>query len=63
VLARWINTYRDAPDDVIEEPPGPRVEGPSYTVQARSLAVLVALRDGRSSPRSSAEPRDGVGSY
>jgi isoamylase len=40
---RWIDTYREAPDDVCDGF-GPSVEGPSYTVQARSLVVLVALR-------------------
>jgi len=40
---RWIDTYRDAPDDIGDRlfPP---VEGLSYTVQARSLVVLLALR-------------------
>ena len=40
---RWIDTYRDAPDDIYDGL-GPSVEGPSYTVQARSLVVLFALR-------------------
>jgi glycogen operon protein len=40
---RWIDTARDAPDDVCDEAVAPSVEGPSYTVQPRSLAVLVAL--------------------
>jgi glycogen operon protein len=42
----WIDTYRDAPDD-IHDGLGPSVEGPSYTVQARSLVVLFALRGDR----------------
>jgi isoamylase len=41
---RWIDTYRDAPDDICDEPLAPLVEGPSYTVQARSIVVLFALR-------------------
>ena len=49
---RWIDTYRDAPDDILEEPSAPCVEGRATRVQARSFAVLVALRDGRSSPRA-----------
>jgi glycogen operon protein len=40
----WIDTYRDAPDDIHEEPLAPSVDGPRYAVQARSLVVLVALR-------------------
>jgi isoamylase len=41
---RWIDTYRDAPDDICDAPLAPLVERPSYTVQARSLVVLFALR-------------------
>jgi hypothetical protein len=41
---RWIDTYRDAPDDICDEPLATSAEGPSYTVQARSLVVLFALR-------------------
>jgi isoamylase len=40
---RWIDTYRDAPDDVCDTPPASPVESGSYTVQARSLVVLFAL--------------------
>jgi len=40
---RWIDTYRDAPDDVCDSPPAAPVEGVSYTVPARSLVVLFAL--------------------
>jgi glycogen operon protein len=40
---RWIDTYRDAPDDVCDQPPASPVEGVSYTVQARSLVVLFVL--------------------
>jgi isoamylase len=40
---RWIDTYRDAPDDVCDTPPASPVESVSYTVQARSLVVLFAL--------------------
>jgi glycogen operon protein len=43
---RWIDTYRDAPDDVCDTPPASPVEGASYTVQARSLVVLFALGTG-----------------
>jgi hypothetical protein len=39
---RWIDTYRDAPDDVCDEPFADTVEGPTYTVQARSFVVLIA---------------------
>jgi glycogen operon protein len=41
---RWIDTSRDAPDDIHEEPLATSVEGPSYRVQPRSVVVLVALR-------------------
>jgi isoamylase len=41
---RWIDTYRDTPDDVIhDEPLAPSVDGPRYTVQARSVVVLFAM--------------------
>jgi isoamylase len=40
---RWIDTYQDAPHDVSDWPGGPAVEGPNYTVQARSLVVLFAV--------------------
>ena len=41
---RWIDTYRDAPDDIYDEPLAPSVEGPRYPVQARSGVVLFAMR-------------------
>ena len=50
---RWIDTGRDAPDDVCDVSPSlaPLVDGSHYTVQARSLVVVFALSaDG--SPRS-----------
>jgi len=40
---RWIDTARDAPDDIRDGPLAPIVESPSYTVEARSLVVLFAL--------------------
>jgi glycogen operon protein len=40
---QWIDTSRTAPDDIHDELLAPSVEGPSYTVQARSLVVLFAL--------------------
>jgi glycogen operon protein len=40
---RWVDTYRNAPDDVCDTPPASPVESASYTVQARSLVVLFAL--------------------
>jgi glycogen operon protein len=43
---RWIDTARDAPDDVCEGPLAPAVESPSYTAEARSLVVLFALGEG-----------------
>jgi len=40
---RWIDTARDAPDDIRDGPLAPIVESPSYTVEVRSLVVLFAL--------------------
>jgi glycogen operon protein len=39
---RWIDTDRDAPDDVCAAPFAATVEDPSYAVQARSMVVLIA---------------------
>ena len=39
---RWIDTYRDAPDDVHDWTLAPSVEGPTYVVQPRSLVTLIA---------------------
>ena len=41
---RWIDTAREAPDDVCDRLPAPAVDGSAYTVQARSLVVLFAER-------------------
>jgi glycogen operon protein len=49
---RWIDTDRDAPDDVCDGHLAPTVQSPSYTVQARSLVVLFALRDDATLPPS-----------
>jgi len=38
---RWIDTDRDAPEDIHDDP-GPVVEASTYVVQARSLVVLLA---------------------
>ena len=38
----WIDTYRDAPEDIHEPPFGPLVQGPTYTVQPLSLVTLFA---------------------
>jgi isoamylase len=37
---RWIDTARDTPDDIADTLRAPAIDGSSYTVQARSLAVL-----------------------
>jgi hypothetical protein len=42
---RWIDTDQDAPHDVYDWPGGPVVQGPSCSVQARSLVVLFAQRE------------------
>jgi glycogen operon protein len=41
---RWIDTYQDAPNDLYDWPGAPAVQGPSCSVQARSLVVLFAQR-------------------
>jgi isoamylase len=46
-LRRWIDTERDAPDDVHDWTLAPFVEGPTYAVQPRSLVTLVAESAGR----------------
>jgi glycogen operon protein len=57
---RWIDTARDAPDDIRDGPPAPSVEGLSYTAQPRSLVVLFALRgDGALGPRLAVRPTGG----
>ena len=59
---RWIDTYREAPDDV-SDGVAPPVAGSTYTVQARSLVVLVAVDgDGALAHRVSGRPSDGEGS-
>ena len=40
---RWIDTAREAPEDVCDGPDAPAVESSTYTVEARSLVVLFAL--------------------
>jgi glycogen operon protein len=52
---RWIDTHRDAPDDVCDAPLAAPVEALSYTVRARSVVVLFALRD-----ETTAESRRGT---
>jgi glycogen operon protein len=42
---RWIDTFQDAPADISDDL-GPSVEGPGYTVHARSLVVLSAALRG-----------------
>jgi isoamylase len=59
---RWIDTYREAPDDV-SDGVAPPVAGSTYTVQARSLVVLVALDGDRAlAHRLSGRPSGGDGS-
>jgi isoamylase len=57
----WIDTYRDAPEDIHEPPFGPLVQSPTYTVQPRSLVTLFAegmdatsAAEGAGSPSSAA---------
>ncbi|HVN37311.1 MAG TPA: glycogen debranching protein GlgX [Myxococcota bacterium] len=46
---RWIDTYQDAPNDIHELAFGPPVQGPTYTVQARSIVTLFAEGTGATS--------------
>ena len=39
---RWIDTALDSPEDITEPDEAPRVEGPCYRAQPRSVAVLLA---------------------
>ena len=52
---RWIDTDRDAPDDVHDWTLAPLVEGPTYAVQPPSLVTLVVESAGR--------PMGGGGDY
>ena len=45
---RWIDTFRDAPDDICEWAHAPDVEEATYQVQPRSVVVLVARNAGGS---------------
>ena len=44
---RWIDTCRDAPDDVCDWKVAPAVQGSTYAVQPRSLVTLIAESAGR----------------
>jgi glycogen operon protein len=55
---RWIDTDRDAPGDVCEGPPAAAVDGPTYTVQARSLVVLFAFHGAEALLAGRASGRD-----
>jgi len=58
---RWIDTYRDAPDDVCDTPPASPIDSARYTVHARSLVVLFALGGDETlgTPRPPASRRGG----
>ena len=43
----WIDTYRDAPDDVCDWNFAPAVQTSTYAVQPLSLVTLVAESGGR----------------
>ena len=45
---RWIDTFRDAPEDICEWSRAPEVEEVTYQVQPRSVVVLVARHAGGS---------------
>jgi isoamylase len=42
VWRRWIDTGLDSPDDIVEWRKAPRIQGYSYRVEPRSVAVLFA---------------------
>jgi glycogen operon protein len=54
---RWIDTYRNPPDDIHEPAFGPPVQGPTYTVQPRSLVTLFAEGTGATSAGPSSPRR------
>ena len=43
---RWIDTFLDAPDDIVEWERAPSVPGPSYRAEPRSVVVLFAGLEG-----------------
>ncbi|MBP1727096.1 MAG: glgX 3, partial [Deltaproteobacteria bacterium] len=42
VWRRWIDTGLDSPDDIVEWRKAPLIQGYSYRVEPRSVAVLYA---------------------
>ena len=51
---RWVDTSRDAPEDICAGPDLPPVQDGTYTVQPRSLALLLARV--ASAPEAGASP-------
>jgi glycogen operon protein len=58
---RWIDTYRDAPDDVSEWSLAAPVPGPTCTVQPRSLVILFADGGGDTPVSPAPFPATGTG--
>jgi len=50
---RWVDTYRDAPDDVCEGDKAPLVQDSTYLVQPRSTVVLARSIEAAAAPASS----------
>jgi glycogen operon protein len=42
---RWIDTYLESPDDICDLIVAPEVNGPTYVVHQRSIALLAAVPD------------------
>ena len=40
---RWIDTYRESPDDICTLNEAPFIKEPSYIVQARSIVAIIAI--------------------
>jgi isoamylase len=37
---RWIDTFLDSPDDIVDSEEAPEVAGPTYRVEPRSVVIL-----------------------
>ena len=54
---RWIDTSREAPEDIMDAFAAPPVRGTQYRVAPRSVAFLFAPTDGRSGPVIELKPK------
>ena len=44
---RWIDTYRESPDDICTPNKAPRITDPSYLIQPRSIVSVIAVAPGK----------------